>query len=170
MAEPDWQARLGELALATGVPGASLAIWASGREMLAACGVLSTATQVAVTPDAVFQIGSITKVWTASMIMQLIGEGRLSLGSTVSQIIPGLQLTTSDVGAEVTIRHLLTHTSGIDGDLFTDTGRGADCVERYTAALAAGVKPVNASVLICGELALFTTMIVRAPSELRSAP
>src|SRR5215471_5598652 len=120
MAEPDWQARLGELALATGVPGASLAIWADGREMLAACGVLSAATQVAVTPDAVFQIGSITKVWTASMIMQLIEEGGLSLDSAVAEILPDLQLTTGAAGAEVRIRHLLTHTSGIDGDIFAD--------------------------------------------------
>jgi CubicO group peptidase (beta-lactamase class C family) len=35
------------------------------------------------------------------------------------------------------VRHLLTHTSGIDGDVFTDTGRGDDCVERYVGLLAA---------------------------------
>jgi CubicO group peptidase (beta-lactamase class C family) len=74
MAEPDWQARLGELALATGVPGASLAIWAGGREMLAACGVLSTATQVAVTPDAVFQIGQL-----ADQAPDLFTGGRITL-------------------------------------------------------------------------------------------
>ena len=36
----------------------------------------------------------------------------------------------------MTVRHLLTHTSGIDGDVFTDTGRGDDCVERYVDVLA----------------------------------
>ena len=131
-----WQARLGELTAAAGVPGASLAIWAGGREMLAACGVLSTATRVGVTPDALFQIGSITKVWTASMIFQLADEGRLSLDSTVSRLLPGFRLTTADVGSQVTVGHLLTHTSGIDGDIFTDTGRGADCLERFADALA----------------------------------
>ena len=131
-----WQARLTELAAAARIPGASLGIWAGGREVLAACGVLNAATGVSVTPGALFQIGSITKVWTASMIMQLITEGRLSLDSAVAQIMPGLRLTTSDVGAEVSIRHLLTHTSGIDGDIFTDTGRGAGCLERYVAGLA----------------------------------
>jgi CubicO group peptidase (beta-lactamase class C family) len=34
------------------------------------------------------------------------------------------------------MRHLLNHTSGIDGDVFTDTGRGDDCVEKYVAGLA----------------------------------
>ena len=36
----------------------------------------------------------------------------------------------------VTVRHLLTHTSGIDGDVFTDTGRGDDCLEKYVGLLS----------------------------------
>jgi CubicO group peptidase (beta-lactamase class C family) len=131
-----WAQRLGELAEAGRVPGATLGIWAGGRETLAACGVLSMTTQVPVTTDAVFQIGSITKLWTATMIMQLAEEGRLSLDTTVAQVLPGARITTADVGAQITIGHLLTHTSGIDGDLFTDTGRGDDCLERYVATLA----------------------------------
>ena len=39
------------------------------------------------------------------------------------------------LGDQVTVAHLLTHTSGIDGDIFTDTGRGDDCVERYVGLL-----------------------------------
>ncbi len=38
--------------------------------------------------------------------------------------------------AAITLRHLLTHTSGIDGDLFLDTGRGDDCLRRYVEACA----------------------------------
>ncbi len=37
----------------------------------------------------------------------------------------------AEVASTVTVRHLLTHSSGIDGDVFTDTGRGDDCVQRY---------------------------------------
>ena len=70
------------------------------------------------------------------MIMQLVDEGLLSLDSTVSEVLPGAQLGAADVGGQVTVRHLLTHTSGIDGDIFTDTGRGDDCVERYVSLLA----------------------------------
>ena len=40
--------------------------------------------------------------------------------------------------SSVTMRHLLTHTSGIDGDVFTDTGRGDDCLEKYVALLGRG--------------------------------
>ncbi len=131
-----WAARLRDLATEEGVPGAALGVWADGPEWLAAHGVLNAATGVNATPDSLFQIGSITKVWTATMVMQLAGEGRLSLDTTVADVLPGLRLGTPDGSAEVTIRHLLTHSSGIDGDIFTDTGRGSDCLERYASGLA----------------------------------
>src|SRR5271155_1672815 len=131
-----WTARLPELAEPTSVTGATLGIWADGQEVLAAYGLLSAATQVPVTTDSLFQVGSITKVWTATMIMQLIDEGRLFLDATVADVLPGVRLGAKDVGRQVTVAHLLTHTSGIDGDIFTDTGRGADCVERYAGELA----------------------------------
>ena len=132
----NWTARLNELATDANVPGAALGIWSDGQEILAAHGVLNAATEVPVTTDSVFQVGSITKLWTATMIMQLVDEGLLSLDTTVSGVLPGTRLGTADVGDQVTVRHLLTHTSGIDGDVFTDTGRGDDCVERYVALLA----------------------------------
>jgi CubicO group peptidase (beta-lactamase class C family) len=132
----DWTIRLNELATEANVPGAALGIWSDAQEILAAHGVLNTATQVPVTTDSVFQVGSITKLWTATMIMQLVDEGLLSLDTTVSELLPGARLGTADVGDQVTVRHLLTHTSGIDGDVFTDTGRGDDCVERYVGLLA----------------------------------
>ena len=132
----NWTARLNELATEANVPGAALGIWSDGQEILAAHGVLNAATQVPVTTDSVFQVGSITKLWTATMIMQLVDEGLLSLDTTVSEVLPGARLGAADVGGQVTVRHLLTHTSGIDGDVFTDTGRGDDCVERYVGLLA----------------------------------
>jgi len=98
-------------------------------------GVLNSATAVPVTPDSLFQVGSITKVWTATMIMQLVDEGLLALDTTVAQVLPGARLGAGDVGDRVTVQHLLTHTSGIDGDIFTDTGRGDDCVQRYVGQL-----------------------------------
>jgi CubicO group peptidase (beta-lactamase class C family) len=128
--------RLSELARRWGVPGAVLGIWADGEETLAAHGVLNTATGVAATTDSLFQIGSITKVWTATMIAQLIEEERLALETTVSDVLPGTRITPAGLGAAITIRHLLTHTSGVDGDIFTDTGRGDDCIKRYADELA----------------------------------
>ena len=53
-----------------------------------------------------------------------------------STCCPSCELADADVAESVTMRHLLTHTSGIDGDVFTDTGRGDDCLEKYVALLA----------------------------------
>jgi CubicO group peptidase (beta-lactamase class C family) len=101
-----------------------------------ATGLLNKETGVEATPDSVFQIGSMTKVWTATVVMQLVDEGKLDLDAPIVDVLPELELADQDVAARVTMRHLLTHTSGIDGDVFTDTGRGDDCLERYVALLA----------------------------------
>jgi len=147
----DWSGRLRELATEEDVPGATLAVWADGRHSVAAHGMLNAATGVSATPDSLFQIGSITKLWTATMIMQLIDEGRLSLDTTVAQVLPGVRLAADGAEAGITVRHLLTHTGGIDGDIFADTGRGADCLERYTAGLAAAalIFPPGAAYSYC---------------------
>jgi len=144
-------ARLSEVSEQARVPGAVLGIWAGEEEALAACGVLNRATRVRTTTDSVFQVGSITKLWTATMIMQLIDQDRLSLDTTVAQALPGLRLGAADVGDRVTVAHLLTHTSGIDGDIFADTGRGDDCVERYVGLLggAASAFPPGAAYSYC---------------------
>jgi dipeptidyl aminopeptidase/acylaminoacyl peptidase/CubicO group peptidase (beta-lactamase class C family) len=135
-----WHRRLAALAEQHHVPGATLGILRvrPGRadELVeTAFGVLNKDTGVEVTPDTVFQIGSITKVWTTTVLMQLVDEGLLNLDTPVAEVLPELRLADPDVTHKVTVRHLLTHTSGIDGDVFTDTGRGDDCVEKYVAGL-----------------------------------
>jgi dipeptidyl aminopeptidase/acylaminoacyl peptidase/CubicO group peptidase (beta-lactamase class C family) len=135
-----WQRRLTTLAKRYHVPGATLGILrmrpGGGDDLVeAAYGLLNVDTQVETTTDSVFQIGSISKVWTATVVMQLVDEGKLDLDAPVVEVLPELRLSDPDVTKHVTMRHLLTHTSGIDGDVFTDTGRGDDCLEKYVAAL-----------------------------------
>ncbi|MFI6306161.1 serine hydrolase [Amycolatopsis thailandensis] len=135
-----WRRRLAELARKHRVPGAALGITrvgddVEGTEVHASYGVLNTATGVEVTEDSVFQIGSISKVWTSTVVMQLVDEGLLDLDAPISDVVPELRLADPDVAKQVTMRHLLTHTSGIDGDVFTDTGRGDDTLERYVEIL-----------------------------------
>ncbi|KHL17228.1 dipeptidyl aminopeptidase/acylaminoacyl peptidase [Mumia flava] len=147
-----WQQRLTELASLYGVPGATLGIQRIGDDpVLAHHGVLNTATGVEVTDDSVFQIGSISKVWTATVVMQLVDEGLLDLDAPVAEVLPELRLSDPDAAKRVTMRHLLTHTSGIDGDVFTDTGRGDDCLETYVDQLeeAAQNHPLGATFSYC---------------------
>ncbi|WP_308250266.1 serine hydrolase [Sphaerisporangium fuscum] len=131
-----WHARLGELTARYEVPGAGLAFLHEGEVHEFAAGVLNVATGVETTTDSLFQIGSVTKVWTATQIMLLVEQGRLTLDTPVVEVLPEFKVADPEVTKTVTLRHLLTHTSGIDGDLFLDTGRGDDCIERYVAACA----------------------------------
>jgi len=61
-------------------------------------------------PDTKFQIGSLTKQFTAMLIMQLVEEGRVDLDGTITDYLPDYR---PDTGRQVTVHHLLTHTSGI---------------------------------------------------------
>ncbi|GAB2480548.1 serine hydrolase [Nocardiopsis aegyptia] len=146
-----WQRRLADLAERHRVPGAVLGIARGAHSSVAAHGVLNKATGVTTTRDSLFQIGSITKVWTATLAMQLVDEGALDLDAPVADVLPELRLADPRVAQRVTMRHLLTHTSGIDGDVFTDTGRGDDCLERFVGQLdeAAQNHPMGATFSYC---------------------
>lgn len=61
-------------------------------------------------PDTKFRIGSLTKQFTATLVMQLVQEGKLSLDARLSDLLPYYR---KDTGEKVTLRHLLNHTSGI---------------------------------------------------------
>ncbi|MFL1375981.1 MULTISPECIES: serine hydrolase domain-containing protein [unclassified Nocardiopsis] len=155
--DPDhWAARLAALAERHGVPGAQLGICRLGpggaeETVAVAHGVLDIATGHPVGPRSAFQIGSISKVWTATAVLGLAEEGLLALDTPVAEVLPELVPSADATTAEVTVRHLLVHTSGIDGDLFTDTGRGDDAIERYVAPLADAVRvhPLGATFSYC---------------------
>jgi dipeptidyl aminopeptidase/acylaminoacyl peptidase len=143
-----WERRLAVLAGRHNVPGASLGILRlapdhrdtdGGRpdEVIeAAFGYANVPAEIEATTGTLFQIGSMSKVWTATLAMQLVDEGKLDLDAPVADVLPELRLADPEVAKTVTMRQLLNHTSGIDGDVFTDTGRGDDCVEKYVALLS----------------------------------
>ncbi|MCX5413938.1 serine hydrolase [Streptomyces sp. NBC_00059] len=60
-----------------------------------------------------FRIGSATKTFTATVVLQLVGEGRMSLEDTVEQWLPGVVRGNGNDGSQTTVRQLLQHTSGI---------------------------------------------------------
>lgn len=146
-----WQRRLTVLAQEFGIVGAALAIRHGDELAEAAHGVLNTRTGQRATPDSIFQIGSVSKVYTATAAMRLVADGTLELDAPVLDVLPELRLGDAEVAKKVTLRHLLTHTSGIDGDVFTDTGRGDDCVAKYVDGLAevAQNHPIGATFSYC---------------------
>ncbi|MEQ9462728.1 MAG: serine hydrolase domain-containing protein [Haliea sp.] len=114
------QATLDELRHRHGVVGASLAILHGGVLETAASGVLSRETLVPVTADSLFQVGSITKVFTATLVMQLVDEGLVDLDQTVQTYLPQLCTAQAVACRQVTVRQLLCHTSGLEGDFFPE--------------------------------------------------
>ncbi|HET6795185.1 MAG TPA: serine hydrolase domain-containing protein, partial [Acidimicrobiales bacterium] len=114
-----------------GVPGAQLAVLDGDRVVEAAAGVLSLRTGWPVTTDSLFLPGSIGKLYTATLVMMLAGDGRLDLDAPVRSYLPGFEVADEAARDSVTVRNLLCHTSGFDGDHFVDTGRGDDALARY---------------------------------------
>jgi CubicO group peptidase (beta-lactamase class C family) len=143
-------ARLAELC-GDALPGASLVLTDGTDTVEAVHGVTSLRTGQRVAPETLFQIGSITKVWTTAVVMALVDEGRLELDAPVQTYLPWFAVADSEVSAGVTIRHLLCHTSGFEGDDFTDTGRGDDALETYVRGLskAAQIHPLGAMFSYC---------------------
>ncbi len=110
----DQRARIAALASAylerAATPGLTVYIDGGGEPLYTSgFGMADIEHRVAATPDSVYAIGSITKAFTAHAVLQLVVEGRLSLDGTVEHYLPDY------VGPAraVTIRQLLTHTSGI---------------------------------------------------------
>lgn len=133
----EWlQRRLPELVEERGLVGAQLAVLVDGEIHDVAAGALNAATGAPVTTSSLFQIASITKVWTATLVQTLVNEGGLDLDRPVRTVLPDFRLADDKAAQVITPRHLLTHTSGIDGDLFLDTGTGDDAVEKFVARLA----------------------------------
>ncbi|MSS85342.1 serine hydrolase, partial [Actinomycetaceae bacterium WB03_NA08] len=96
--------------------------------------VLSAVAGRDVLPQSVFQIGSITKVWTATLAMMLVDEGLLTLESRVIDIVPDFQVTDDRASRRITVKDLLTHANGLHGDIFTDRGRGNDALKLYVTS------------------------------------
>ena len=111
------------------IPAVSLALWQDGHLATAASGVLNLNTGVSATPDALFQIGSITKVLTTSLVMQLVDEGRVELDRPIRHYMPDFLVADEAASAEITVAQLLNHTNGIDGDFFPRTDTGDKAIE-----------------------------------------
>jgi D-alanyl-D-alanine carboxypeptidase len=95
--------------VAAGAPGAIGLVRSDGTDYCAAAGVENTDDDTPMKPTDRFQIASVSKVFTYTVLLQLVGEGELSLDDTVEDWLPGVVPR----GDEITVRMLLNHSSGI---------------------------------------------------------
>ncbi len=114
--------------LQLGFPGILAKTSEGGKTWGYAAGVANLSTKKPMKTDFRFRIGSVTKTFTATVVLQLAGENRLNLDDYIEKWLPGVIQGNGYDGNKITIRHILNHTSGIaeysrskDADFFKDT-------------------------------------------------
>jgi CubicO group peptidase (beta-lactamase class C family) len=118
------------------VPGLSVGIFNNGVVSAQGFGVTNVDHPLPVTETTLFQIGSITKTFTGTLIMRLVEQGKLALDAPIRTYLPDFRVVDEGVSAQATVRHLMTHVGGWEGDLFIDTGPGDDAIAKYVATMA----------------------------------
>lgn len=130
------QALLDETARSLGIVGAQFAVFDGQTVHEFATGLANRERNLPVTTDTLFQIGSTTKVFNAAVVMSLVDEGKLDLDAPITAAIPDFRVPESGAAAKITLRQLLSMSSGLDNGPYQDYGRGDDAVVRYVAALS----------------------------------
>jgi len=109
------------------VPGVAVLVARDGKVVLqGGFGLADVAAKTPITPATKFRIGSISKQFTAAAVLRLVEQRKLALGDSLEQYFPGFAN-----GREITLRHLLTHTSGLHS--YTDK---PEFLGRVTHAIA----------------------------------
>ncbi len=116
-----------------GVPGVAIGITSPERREVVCHGVTALDTYFPVGADTIFQVGSVSKPFAATLVMALIEAGQLDLDATVMSYLPEFRLGSQVAAQQITLRHLLTHQAGFWGDWFDDFGLADDATERFCA-------------------------------------
>lgn len=95
------------------VPGAAAAILSPAGNWFGASGVSDVANSTPLQPDDLFEIGSITKTFVATTMLQLVEEGQLSLEDTLREWLPAGVTDMVPNADDITIEQILRHTSGV---------------------------------------------------------
>jgi D-alanyl-D-alanine carboxypeptidase len=96
-----------------GAPGVLVGLDSKDGDVKVRSGAGNRTTKTPVPWEAKFRIGSFTKTFVAATLLQVVGEGKLSLDDTVDRWLPGLVAGNGNDGTKITVRQLLQHTSGL---------------------------------------------------------
>ncbi|MEE1801208.1 serine hydrolase [Streptomyces sp. JV176] len=120
----------------TGVTGVAVRLETPRGTVTARSGVGDLVTRRPVPKDGYLRLGSATKTYVATVLLQLVGEQRISLDRTVEQLLPGVVSGAGNDGRAITVRDLLQHTSGLYDyvyDVFPGPGAQTYFAERWRA-------------------------------------
>ncbi|MRH91790.1 serine hydrolase [Nocardia sp. SYP-A9097] len=136
-----------DAAVAAGTPGVQVVVTEHGQTWTASAGVADIATEAAFPDNAKVRVGSNTKAFVATVMMQLVAEGKVELDAPIERYLPGVVQGNGIDGNHITVRNLMQHTSGLpeylelpqlDGDYDTLRTQHFDSAELIRAALASG--------------------------------
>ncbi|MFB9203839.1 serine hydrolase domain-containing protein [Nonomuraea spiralis] len=120
------------------IPGFVAGVHHAGEQIVVAHGVANVATGAPMLQDTGFLLGSVTKVLTTTLVLQQVERGVLDLGAPVVRYLPELALTVPGAADKILVRHLISHTNGIDADLFFPDAKGRYALKTYVEGLASG--------------------------------
>ena len=103
-----------------GVPGVAFGIVKNGQMTVKTFGVTNVDDPQPITADTVFALASISKTVTATAIMRLVEQGKVSLDDPVKKYLPDFKVADEAATRDVKIWHLLTHTPGWEGQLSSE--------------------------------------------------
>ncbi|MGV6979231.1 serine hydrolase domain-containing protein [Bacillus toyonensis] len=129
--------------LKLGYPGILAKTFEGGKTWGYAAGVADLSTKKPMKTDFRFRIASVTKTFTATVVLQLAGENRLNLDDSIEKWLPGVIQGNGYDGNQITIRQILNHTSGIveyarskEIDFFTNTKKSFTAEELVKIGLS----------------------------------
>ena len=120
-------------ALQLGYPGILANISKGGKTWSYAAGIADVRTKKTMKADFRFRIGSVTKTFIATVLLQLSGENRLNLDDSIEKWLPGVIQGNGYDGNQITIRQILNHTSGIADYMNSKDFDIMDTKKSYTA-------------------------------------
>ncbi|MFG1833582.1 serine hydrolase domain-containing protein [Micromonospora chersina] len=118
------------------VPGFVAGVHHAGEQIVVAHGTANIATSAPMREDTGFLFGSVTKVLTTTLVLQQVDRGLLDLDAPVAHYLPEFALTAPGAAGKILVRHLVSHTNGIDADLFFPDAQGRDALKTYVDSLA----------------------------------
>jgi len=116
------------------IPGVALGVRVNGATTLRGFGVTSVEDPLPITEHTVFPIASISKTFAATALMRLGEQGKVDLRAPVRSYLSDFRVQDETVSREVTIWHLLTHTSGWEGQV-SGPDRGEDTLKNFVSTI-----------------------------------
>jgi CubicO group peptidase (beta-lactamase class C family) len=128
--------QLREMMKVNNVPGVAVGLLIDGQPHAAGWGVTNLDYPRPVDAATVFQIGSSTKPFTGAALARLVDQGKLDFDAPVRTYLSDFRVDDEDASERITVKHLVTHTSGFWGEEIPDGGRGDDALARMAPQLS----------------------------------